>query len=102
MGIASKRRDAAGIVLPKKKMQKTQEELEAEDLGELGDVWSGKGVIKSNHFEHWKNGFAKKDYVKVKNVINPASGLSYNPNFDAHQKILKEVVEKEEEIILKN
>jgi len=28
-------------VLPKKKKQKTQEELEAEDLGELGDVWGG-------------------------------------------------------------
>lgn len=96
MVIASQRRDVDGIVLPKKKKQKTQEELEAEDLGELGDVWGGDRQRKSNHFEHWKDGFAKKDYVKVKNVINPASGLSYNPNFDAHQKILKEVVEKEE------
>ena len=48
------------------------------------------------------NGFAKKDYVKVKNVINPTSGVSYNPNFDSHQNLLKEVVEKEEEIIKKS
>jgi len=29
-------------VLPKKKKQKTQEELESDELGNLGDVWAGE------------------------------------------------------------
>ena len=58
--------------------------------------------MKSKKFGAWKNGFAKKDFVNVKAVIQPKSGQSYNPQFDKHQELLQEVAQKEEEIIEKN
>lgn len=51
--------------------------------------------------KQYKEGFAKKDTIKVKQVIVPKGGHSYNPNAADHKKLLKEVAGKEEEIVQK-
>lgn len=95
-------RETAGIVLPRKKSQKTKNEIEDEELGGLQDLWAAPAEMKSKKFDSWKNGFAKRDFVNVRAVMNPKSGQSYNPQFDKHQELLHEVADKEEEIIEKN
>ena len=76
--------------------------VENEELGELGDLWSAPKEVKCKKFDAWKNGFAKKDYVKVQAVIKPTNGQSVNPHYEKHQHLLKAVADKEEEIIQKN
>ena len=36
---ASQNREVDGIILPKRKIQKTQDEIECDELGELDDIW---------------------------------------------------------------
>lgn len=95
-------REAAGIELPKRRSQKSKNELEDDEFGDLQDLWAAPAEVKSKKFGAWKEGFAKKDFVKVKAVVAPKSGQSYNPQFDKHQALLQEVAKKEEDIIEKN
>ena len=68
--------------------------------GELEDVWAAETEVKSKKFEMYKE-FAKKDGVKVKPVILPKGGLSYNPSGkDLKESQIKAAL-KEEEIIEK-
>ena len=73
--------------------------------GELDDLWSAPGQTSgyeiSKRMKQFKDGFGKKDTIKVKTVIAPAGGQSYNPNAADHKKLLKKVAEKEEEIAQK-
>lgn len=89
-------------MLPKKKSKKTKDEIEDEELGGLQDLWAAPAEAKSKKFNAWKNGFAKRDFVDVKAVVDPKSGHSYNPQFEKHQELLEEVAQKEEDIIEKN
>lgn len=59
--------------------------MEEEELGELGDLWAAPKEAKSKKFAAWKNGFAKRDFVKVQPVVKPTSGQSYNPHYEKHQ-----------------
>ena len=68
--------------------------------GELEDVWDTPSEVKSKKFEMYKD-FAKKDMVKVKQVIVPEGGLSYNPSLKDHKKSLINAVKKEEEQVEK-
>lgn len=43
--------------------------------------------------------FAAKDETKVKTVVLPKGGQSYNPKSGEHKKLLKDVAVKEEEIV---
>lgn len=72
--------------------------------GELEDIWGNDGkaieiVDKSKVLRKFKNGFAKKDKINVKSVINPIGGLSYNPSMKEHKNLLIEVAKKEEEAV---
>ena len=85
--------------MPVKKSKRSRAQVEEEELGELDDLWAAPKKVKSKKFETWKDGFAKRDFVKVQAVVKPASGQSYNPHYEKHQRLLKEVADKEEEII---
>jgi CO dehydrogenase/acetyl-CoA synthase gamma subunit (corrinoid Fe-S protein) len=50
----------------------------------------------------FKAGFAKKDKINVKAVINPIGGLSYNPSNKEHKSLLLKVATKEEEAVAEN
>lgn len=52
--------------------------------------------------ESYRNTYAKKDQIKIKAVILPKGGVSYNPNSKDHKALLKTVAMKEEEIVEKN
>lgn len=95
-------RAAAGIELPVKKSKRSQAQVDKEELGELDDLWAAPKEVKSKKFEAWKTGFAKRDFVTVQAVVKPTSGQSYNPHYEKHQRLLKEVADKEEEIIQKS
>lgn len=63
------RREAAGIVMPKKKGQKTKDEAEDDELGGLEDLWAAPAEVKSKRMDAWKKGFAKRDFVNVRAVV---------------------------------
>jgi hypothetical protein len=53
--------------------------------GDLEDIWGDDGKVigevdNCKTFKKFKQGFAKKDRINVKQVINPQGGLSYNPS----------------------
>ena len=45
------------------------------------------------------NGFAKRDTRRVKQVVLPKGGQSYNPKADDHKVLLKQVADTEQDII---
>lgn len=98
------RKEAAGLA-PVQKRQKVSNRVVREDEqygGELEDIWSTGPVLRSKTHERYLNGFAKKDFVRVKPVINPAGGQSYNPALKDHKSLLQQVAQREEQIIEKN
>jgi hypothetical protein len=92
-------------VAPKQQIDKPKK---SDDFGgDLEDIWGSDGrtiveVDRSHHMKKFKEGFAKKDRVIVKAVINPIGGLSYNPSMKDHKSLLIEVAKKEEEIVAEN
>ena len=73
--------------------------------GQLEDIWGGPqaGLVggKSKKFDKWKNVSSKKKEVKVRAVVLPKGGQSYNPSANDHKKQLKEVADKEQEEVQK-
>ena len=90
------RKEAAGLdPLPKKKIKVTEDD-------ELEDLWETPNQVISNNFNRYKTEFARKDHLKVKAVINPTGGQSYNPAVKDHKVLLKGVAKKEEECVEKD
>ena len=90
------RKEAAGLdPLPQKKVKVTEDD-------ELEDLWAAPREIVSQNFNRYKVEFAKKDMTKVKAVINPTGGQSYNPAVKDHKVLLKGVAKKEEELVEKD
>lgn len=75
---------------------------EEEELGELEDLWSQPRKITSVKHEQYLNGFAKADQVKVKAVMVPIGGQSYNPSLRDHKQLLKDIASTEEEQVKKH
>ena len=71
------------------------------DQDELVDLWDTPLEVKSKKFDQYKQGFAKTNHVRVKPLINPKGGISYNPSVKDHKNLLKNVVETEEKQIEK-
>lgn len=71
-------------------------------MGELEDIWGSERKVLSKKFESYKTTYAQKDQIKIKAVILPKGGLSYNPLSKEHKALLKTVASKEEEIVAKN
>lgn len=69
--------------------------------GELQDIWGTPKETKSKNFETYIEN-QKKHNVKVRNVMNPKQGHSYNPAMKDHKSLLREVVEVEEKIVQEN
>ena len=69
--------------------------------GELEDIWGSKKEVKSKKFQTYIQN-QDKNKVKVRNVMNPKQGHSYNPTMKDHKALLSEVVEVEEKIIEDN
>lgn len=70
-------------------------------MDEEHDIWGSSRKITSKAFESYKDTYAKTG-VKVKAVILPKGGLSYNPTDKDHKALLRKVALKEEEIVEKN
>jgi len=49
--------------------------------------------------QEYKEGFAKKERINVKQVVLPKGGQSYNPNMTDHVDLLKTTAMKEEQIV---
>jgi len=92
------RREAKGLEpIPKRqKVQNRTEKMDDDDLGDLADIWATPKEIKSLEFAKWQENFAKKDAHKVKTVMVPSGGQSYNPSIKEHKRLLKDVVKVEE------
>mmetsp|Transcript_9346 Transcript_9346/g.15763 ORF Transcript_9346/g.15763 Transcript_9346/m.15763 type:complete len:150 (+) Transcript_9346:288-737(+) len=69
--------------------------------GDLDDIWSSETQVKSKKFNNYLQNFAKKDGVKVKPVILPKGGLSYNPSLNDQKKQLVQVAITEEDQVQK-
>jgi len=62
---------------------------------DMVDLWAAPAEVISKSFDHFKTGFAKRDHSKVKSVIMPVSGMSYNPSNLAHKNLLHHVADAE-------
>ena len=71
-------------------------------MNDLMDIWGEDRKLTSNKMESYRNTYAKKDQHKIKAVMLPKGGLSYNPRAADHKALLKTVAAKEEEIVEKN
>ena len=60
-------------------------------MDELEDLWGADRKVTSKKFESYKNTYAMKDQVKIKSVILPKGGVSYNPSSKDHKSLLKTV-----------
>ena len=90
------RKEAAGLdPLPQKKRKVTEDD-------DLEDLWATAAPVISQNFNRYKTDFARKDHLKVKAVINPTGGQSYNPAVKDHKVLLRGVAKKEEELVEKD
>jgi hypothetical protein len=75
--------------------QKSQPEKKKTAEEDLEDLWASPYEVKSRSLSQFKE-FSKKDQVKVKPVILPKGGLSYNPSHKDHAQNLAEAAQREQ------
>ncbi len=74
------------------KQQQTNQKKKDEDEDELADIWNdGNGFNQSKTIEKFRN-FKEKSTTKVKAVVVPLSGQSYNPSGKDHKEVIEKVV----------
>jgi hypothetical protein len=71
-----------------------------EKVDEFADIWATP-LEQSNNIKRFKD-FSSKTASKVKAVITPLAGQSFNPSAQAHKDVLKQVVAEEVQEIEKN
>ena len=87
--ILKKEEDAKKQGVTGKRKQKEEEEE---------DIWgndSKEEEVLSSQQKKFKN-FTKNNVIKVKSVVLPSGGQSYNPSARDHKKVLEKVVQEEE------
>lgn len=62
---------------------------------EYEDLWSGNNEQKLGRKFARADKFLKESKVKVKPLVIPKAGLSYNPSAKEHQKVIKKVLDEE-------
>ena len=83
-----KRRAAQPVAALRKSVQ------EEEEQAEIADLWADDTKKVGRNLVQFRN-FSDRSRVKVKQVVLPLAGQSYNPSSKDHQEVIQKVVEEE-------
>ena len=91
-------RKLSNTVLRKTTMpSKPRKIKDSDEEDEVSDIWGNESTVGSHHQRFQE--FTDKSRNKVKAVINPHGGQSYNPNAKDHKEVLDQVFDEEKKEI---
>lgn len=77
-----------------KKLRQKNPSIYKKEVNELVDLWETPVAVKSKH-ENEYDVFAKQQMTKVRAVMLPEEGQSFNPSATAHTMTLRKIMDRE-------